>query len=111
MNIRNYHFHLYYPLAEREQAAVILNQLAKEKPGTQIGTIWDKPVGPHPIGSCQVTVERKDFSEMVEWFLANRKDYSVFIHPDTGHDLEDHTQHVMWMGKEHPLKTEIFKKS
>ncbi len=112
MKINNYHFHLYYPLEEAEiaKATKILNKLAQQRPGQAIGRIWDKPVGPHPIGSCQVTVERKDFSELMEWFMVNREDLSLFIHPDTGDDLADHTQHTIWLGHEFELKTDQFRK-
>lgn len=110
MNIKNFHFHLYYPFEEIEKATKILNQLAKDKEGISIGRIWDRPVGPHPIGSCQVTVEKEQFYEMTEWFLENRQGFSVFIHPDTGNDYVDHTDHVIWIGKEHELNTDIFKK-
>ena len=110
MTIKNYHFHLYYSLTpdQIEKATAILNKLNQQKTDMPIGRIWEKPVGPHTIGSCQVTVERSRFQEMIEWFLANREGLSLFIHPDTGDDLKDHTEHVMWMGKEHPLKTDQF---
>lgn len=111
MNIQHYHFHLYYSLTQDQiqKATTILEKLAREKEDMPIGRIWDRPVGPHPIGSCQVTVENERFQEMIEWFLANREGLSLFIHPNTGHDLADHTEHVIWMGHEHPLKTELFR--
>lgn len=111
MNIKNYHFHLYYSLEEAQisKATIILNKLAQEKPGIPIGRIWEKPVGPHPIGSCQVTVEREKFSEMMEWFLANRQELSLFIHPNTGDDLIDHTVHTIWLGNEFSLNTDMFR--
>lgn len=112
MKIKNYHFHLYYELNETEiaKATAILDQLRSEKEDMPIGRIWDKPVGPHPIGSCQVTVENERFQEMMEWFLKNRQGLSLFIHPDTGDDLADHTEHTIWLGHELPLKTEQFRK-
>lgn len=110
MNIKNFHFHLYYPIEEITKATKVLDKLAQDKEGTSIGRIWDKPVGPHPIGSCQVTVQKENFYEMIEWFFDNRQGFSVFIHPDTGNDYADHTAHVLWMGKEHKLKVEQFKK-
>jgi len=110
MEIKNYHFHLYYALEESEiaKARAVLEELAVDKPGTEIGRIWEKPVGPHPEGSCQVSVLREDFSEMMEWFLEKRQGLSLFIHPNTGNDLEDHTQHTIWLGKEYSLNTEMF---
>ena len=111
MNIKNYHFHLYYSLTadQIEKATRILKKLSQEKEDMPIGRIWEKPVGPHPIGSCQVTVENSRFQEMTEWFLENREDLSLFIHPNTGNDLKDHTEHVIWMGKEYILKTDQFR--
>lgn len=112
MNIKNYHFHLYYSLdAEAIALATeVLGKLAEEKAGVPIGRIWEKPVGPHPIGSCQVTVETENFYEMMVWFLENRRGLSLFIHPDTGNALIDHTEHVIWIGREHPLNTSSFSK-
>ena len=111
MNIENYHFHLYYALEEEQiaKATEVLNKLSKDKPGIPIGRIWEKPVGPHPEGSCQVTVEREHFSEMMEYFFENRQGLSLFIHPNTGDDLRDHTEHTVWLGREYQLKTEIFR--
>lgn len=112
MNIKNYHFHLYYELndLEIEKATSILQKLRTEKEEMPIGRIWEKPVGPHPIGSCQVTVKNEHFREMIEWFLKNRKGLSLFIHPNTGNDLADHTEHTIWLGHEFTLKTDLFHK-
>lgn len=108
--MNSFHFHLYYPLDQIAEATKVLEQLAQDKQGTPIGRIWDRPVGPHPIGSCQVTVQKENFFEMTEWFLKNRQGFSVFIHPDTGDDYLDHTDYVMWIGSEHELNVEQFKK-
>lgn len=110
MNFKNYHFHLYYPVAMIEQAQHILSKLSSEHKDIPIGRAWDKPVGPHPIGSCQVTVTHENFHQMIEWFFLNRAGFSVFIHAVTGDDYIDHTDYVLWMGKEHKLNLEIFKK-
>lgn len=108
MKIELFHFHLYYPVEEIAKATKVLEQLAQEKKGASIGRIWERPVGPHPIGSCQVTVHKENFFEMMEWFFNNRQGFTVFIHADTGNDYADHTDYVLWMGKEHELKVEQF---
>ncbi len=110
MNFKLFHFHLYYPVEEITKATKALEKLAQDKQDIPIGRIWDRPVGPHPIGSCQVTVQKENFLEMIEWFLNNRQGFTVFIHPDTGNDYADHTDHVIWMGKEYRLNIEQFKK-
>jgi len=110
MTFKNYHFHLYYPVEMIEKAKNILDKLKQEKEDIQIGTIWDKPVGPHPVGSCQIKITDKNFYEMIEWFFINRQGLSLFIHADTGDDHIDHTDYVLWMGKEYKLNLDIFKK-
>jgi aromatic ring-cleaving dioxygenase len=107
MKIQSYHFHLYYPVAEISKAQSIVDKL-KTIEGIEIGRVWDRPVGPHPIGSCQITVYPGDFEKMTNWFLENREGFDVFVHGVSGDDIIDHTKHVMWIGKEHPLKLEIF---
>lgn len=109
MKFNNYHFHLYFPLEMIKKATKVLDKLKNEKENIQIGTVWDKPVGPHPVGSCQVTVINTNFYEMIEWFFINRQGFSVFIHADTGNDYIDHTDYVLWMGKEYKLNLEMFR--
>ena len=36
--------------------------------------------------------------------------FTVFIHPNTGQDLEDHRDRAIWMGQQVPLVLDIFKK-
>jgi aromatic ring-cleaving dioxygenase len=110
MNFENYHFHLYYPINKIEQARNILEKLRSENKYIEIGRVWDRPVGPHPIGSCQVSVTKNNFQEMIEWFFNGREGFSLFIHAVTGDDYLDHTDYVLWMGKEFQLNLEMFKK-
>ncbi|MGK0367437.1 MAG: aromatic ring-cleaving dioxygenase [Thermoproteota archaeon] len=74
----------------------------------KIGRVWDKPVGPHPIGSCQVTVPVGEFEKTLIWVLENRGGIDFFIHPVTGNDLEDHTTSSIWVGKSYTVKSEMF---
>jgi DOPA 4,5-dioxygenase len=108
LNIKHYHFHLYY----------LKNQINKAKEITQkipsifdveVGRFWEKPVGPHPIGSCQITVQEKEFHQFLKWMMIGRGDIDVFIHPVTGDNWQDHTQCIMWLGDSHPLNIEFFK--
>ena len=110
MKIKYYHFHLYYDV-ENIEAANVLREKIKESFDFEVGRLWDKPVGPHPIGSCQVSIPTQRFEEALTWFLENRKDIDLFIHPVTGDDLADHSDHAIWVGKSYDLKIEIFKNS
>jgi aromatic ring-cleaving dioxygenase len=107
MNYAQYHFHLYFEPSQIKITESVISQL-KELDNIEIGRIWNKPVGPHPIGSCQVTVQAEDFYKMTEWFLNNRQGLTIFIHALTGDDLKDHTDYVMWIGQSYKLNTDMF---
>lgn len=108
MEFERFHFHLYFEASELEKAKGILNGFSEVFGSEQIGRAWDHPVGPHPIGSCQVSVDRSQFLDVMDWFLAHRDGLSVFVHPLTGDDLKDHTDYAMWIGESYQLKISIF---
>ena len=53
--IKEYHAHVYYDAATRPQAEQLC-QAAGRTFGVKVGRMHDNPVGPHPRGSCQLTV-------------------------------------------------------
>lgn len=63
------------------------------------------PVGPHPTGSFETWVPAEDFSKMYEWFLNKRLPLTIFIHPLTAHEVIDHTDRIVFMGKTYHLDT------
>ena len=108
MIFNQYHFHIYFEPKDSLKARKLVEELQQiEHLG--IGRIWDRPIGPHPIGSCQITVSSDHYHEMTEWFLKNRNHLTIFIHPVTGDDLVDHTDHVMWIGKPYDINVDFFK--
>jgi DOPA 4,5-dioxygenase len=44
------------------------------------------------------------------WLSLNRQGLVVLIHPLTGDDLADHTEHAIWMGAVRPLDVGMFKR-
>ena len=106
-SIRDYHAHLYYNADTLEEARGLATDLRQHYP-VKVGTFHQKPVGPHPVWSCQLTVLSDQLGAVVPWLLLNHGNVDVFIHPNTGDDLLDHTQHVMWIGQSYPLKISIF---
>lgn len=108
LKIANWHAHLYFPTDKTEEVRPLTETIANTF-GYDVGTIWDKPVGPHPIGSCQITVPANHLDKFLPWLMINRGNWDVFLHPNTGNDLLDHQQNAMWLGKSYPLKLEIFK--
>ncbi|MCP4208130.1 MAG: DOPA 4,5-dioxygenase family protein, partial [Shimia sp.] len=72
------------------------------------GRMHEKPVGPHPCWSCQLAFEPETFAAFIPWLALNRDGLVVFIHPDTGDELKDHTEHAMWMGEMMELDLSVF---
>ncbi len=106
--ISGYHAHIYFD-AESFQQAESLCQQAKALFDLDLGRMHRKPVGPHPHWSCQLAFAPQTFARLIPWLLLNRDGLDVFIHPITGDHLLDHSEHALWLGKQQPLKLDIFK--
>ena len=108
--IQNFHAHIYYDPAEVEQAKA-LAAAAQARFGVAVGRFHLGPVGPHPRGSCQLTVPTDQFGEVAQWLALNRDGLTIFAHAETGSDLADHTEHVIWFGESEPLDLSLFQTS
>jgi DOPA 4,5-dioxygenase len=106
--IENYHAHVYYD-ADTRAAALKLCEAAGKTFGVKVGRMHDNPVGPHPRGSCQLTIGIGQFAEVVPWLVLNRGPLTVFTHAQTGNALKDHTDHVIWLGPSETLKLSALK--
>ncbi len=106
--IENFHAHVYYDAADRAKA-IELCEAAGKKFGVKVGRMHDNPVGPHPRGSCQLTIEKEQLSDVLPWLVLNRGKLTVFTHAQTGNALKDHTQHVIWLGPSETLKLDQFR--
>ncbi len=106
--IENYHAHVYYDAQTRE-AALGLCEAAGRTFGVKVGRMHDKPVGPHPRESCQITVALDQLDKVLPWLILNRRGLTVFAHAQTGHALKDHTDHVIWLGPSETLKLSALK--
>jgi aromatic ring-cleaving dioxygenase len=100
--IANYHAHVYFDAADREQAQQLCEAAGREF-GVTVGRIHDKPVGPHPRGSCQLAFGADKFAAVIPWLILNRNGLTVFAHAETGETLKDHTEHVLWLGPSETL--------
>ena len=105
--IRDFHAHIYYDPEQVEQAKQ-LAAAAQARFPVAIGHFHLRPVGPHPRGSCQLTVPTELFGDVAQWLALNRGGLTIFAHAETGNDLADHTQHVIWFGESEPLDISIF---
>ena len=105
--IRDFHAHIYFDEPELVRAQA-LGAAARERFGIPIGHFHVRPVGPHPRGSCQMTVPPGLFGEVAQWLALNRDGLTIFAHASTGDDRADHSAHVIWFGPSEPLDLSIF---
>ena len=105
--IKGYHAHIYFDASTIEQARALCED-AVQTLGVTMGRVHERLVGPHPDWSCQLAFDPKLISLVLPWLAFNRHGLVVFLHPDTGNDLLDHTDHAIWMGAVRPLNLSAF---
>jgi len=105
--ITTWHAHVYFDAATEAQARTLC-EAARDRFGIEMGRMHPKPVGPHPMGSCQLMVPPDKFGEVIAWLALNRDGLTVFAHAGTGDHLADHTAHVLWLGESRALDLSIF---
>jgi len=106
-SITGWHAHVYFD-ADSQASAKALCEAAASRFGVAMGRIHAGPVGPHPMGSCQLSVPPEAFAEVIPWLALNRGTLTVFAHAETGEPLADHTRHVLWLGESLALDLSIF---
>lgn len=103
--IRDWHAHVYFDAATRQQAWTLREMIEAELAGRMVmGRFHERPVGPHPMWSYQLAVAAADFAHVVGWLTLNHGALDVFIHPNTGDDLGDHRDRALWLGRSHVLQ-------
>ena len=105
--IHDFHAHIYYGPDQVGQAKA-LGAALQHRFGVPLGHFHLAPVGPHPRGSCQVTVPTGQFGAVAMWLSINRAGLTIFAHASTGNDRADHTTNVIWFGPSEPLDLSIF---
>ena len=103
--IEDFHAHVYFDVTTVERARSLCER-ARDRFGLAMGRMHEKPVGPHPRWSCQLTVPKDRFGEVVAWLALHREGLTLFIHPNTGDALADHRDRAIWMGELLPLNLE-----
>lgn len=103
----SFHAHIYFNPDEVEQAKVI-GDAAAALFDADVGRYHVAPIGPHPRGSCQLTVTKERFGELAEWLAFNRGSLTIFAHALTKQALLDHTERVIWFGPSETLNLEFF---
>jgi len=124
--IKEYHFHVYWfqtnqndfkaamklrdlliEAVKRKEFVVIFNGITNEiipKVNVKaIPKINTHPIGPHPCGSFEVWTPKEYFSEAMSFFMRNRGELSILLHPLSMHEIEDHSGRAMWLGPSYRL--------
>ena len=103
--IQDWHAHVYFDAATRDRAwglrETIMADFADDM---SMGRFHERPVGPHPMWSYQITVTPDRFGLILPWLALNRDDLIVFVHPNTGDALTDHRDRAIWLGAKLDLK-------
>lgn len=105
--VRGFHAHIYFD-PEQVTAAQAFAERAKAQFKLAVGHFHLSPVGPHPRGSCQLTMASDTFAAFTTWAVQERGDLTIFTHGLSGNDLADHTRYVIWFGPSEPLNLTMF---
>lgn len=110
IEIKNFHAHVYYDPESRDAAARLREGLNIRFP-VQLGRWHEANVGPHPKSMYQVLFSPQQFGEVVPWLMLNREGLDILVHPTTGDDFLDHTDHALWLGTKLALNLEVLRKT
>ena len=109
MNIHDYyHAHVYFE-QDTLTFAEGLCKTAGDLFTLKVGRVHQKPIGPHPKWSCQITFSSHDFAQFIPWLEDNRQGLSVLVHALTDNNLQDHTEFAYWLGTEVELSLDLFR--
>ncbi|MEH6494645.1 MAG: DOPA 4,5-dioxygenase family protein [Pseudomonas marincola] len=101
--ITSYHAHVYYNDATKQTASNLRDQIG-QKFAVKLGRWHDEHVGPHKMAMYQVQFMPSEFNKLLPWLMLNRSDLDILVHPETGNNLEDHTDNAVWLGNKLDLE-------
>jgi len=132
-DIKEWHFHVYFDhndVVEIQKArslqALIIEQVRNKTlvvvcngvtsdilPGIKNSEVRDfntGPKGPHPIGSFETWAPKEYLAEAWSFFTLNRNGLTIFIHPITQHEVEDHSpRRACWLGKSYTVDLSVLR--
>lgn len=105
--VLGYHSHVYYDAQTLAQAKALC-EAAAQRFDLTMGRMHERPVGPHPDWSCQLSYASELLNEVLPWLATHRNGLVIFTHILSGDDLRDHRDYAIWMGAVRPLDLSIF---
>lgn len=106
--IAGFHAHIYFDATSREAAARVRIGLDTNF-NVRLGRWHDQPIGPHPKAMYQVAFSPEQFGQVVPWLMLNRQGLDILVHPETGDDVKDHTEHSLWLGEKLELNIDFLR--
>ena len=108
-DIRDFHAHVYYePGVTESVAARLRERVAELFPRAILGRWHHTAIGPHTRAMFQIAFPVDLFHSLAPWLMLNRDGLDILLHPETGDDPRDHTEHAAWLGDKLPLRMEAF---
>ncbi|NMG19419.1 DOPA 4,5-dioxygenase family protein [Brasilonema bromeliae] len=108
IEITGFHAHVYFDTASRDTAARVREGLGARF-DVRLGRWHEQPISPHPKPMYQVAFSPDQFSQVVPWLMLNHEGLDILIHPSTGDDVQDHTEHSLWLGEKLELNIEFLR--
>ena len=110
-SIKFYHAHIYYDsAASRARANRLRERIAAEFPKAKLGRWHDALIGPHTQSMYQVAFPSALLTTFLPWLMLNRDGLTILLHPETGDDYVDHSEHAVWFGAVLPLRLDVLGK-
>ena len=102
--ITSWHAHVYFAADSRDAARALRDDVAAQfGDRIELGRFHERPVGPHPCWSYQISFAPAQFADVAGWLALNHRGLDVLVHPNTGDELRDHRDCALWLGRSHAL--------
>ena len=102
--ITSWHAHVYFDAGSRDSAWAFRDTVTAQLGLlVEVGRFHERPVGPHPRWSYQISFAPAQFAEVVPWLVLNHGALDVFVHPNTDNELRDHRDCALWLGRSYQL--------